>query len=149
MVENEKPTNFKILKRISKSSQAQMRYITMVILEVEKSEAPIQLPTSWWKHFIKYIPIRLRSRKGAKAKVTLGRETNAQVAVPTQGSVGMRRSFTHTSPSRSKPLMATGILIGTKPNFNVIANTMRELPVYRNPMWYLEGSHKGTRFYPQ
>ena len=74
MVENEKLKNLKIIIRISKSLQAQMRYITMVILEVNKSEAPIHLPTLRWKHLIKYIPIRLRSRKGAKAKVTLGRE---------------------------------------------------------------------------
>jgi hypothetical protein len=82
--------------------------------------------------------MRLKTRNGAKAKVTLGGATKAQVAVPTQGSVGISRSFTQTSPSRSKPRRASGILIGKKPNFNVKENTMRELPVYRNPTWYLK-----------
>lgn len=82
--------------------------------------------------------MRLKSRNGAKAKVTLGGETKAQVAVPTHGSVGISRSFTQTSPSKSKPRMTTGILIGRKPNFNAIENTKRELPVYRNPTWYLK-----------
>jgi len=82
--------------------------------------------------------MRLKNRNGAKAKVTLGGETKAQVAVPTQGSVGIRRSFTQTSPSRSKPRTEIGILIGRKPNFNTIEKTMRELPVYRNPTWYLK-----------
>jgi hypothetical protein len=83
------------------------------------------------------IPIRLKIRKGANARVILGRETKAQVAVPTQGSVGIRRSFTHISPSRSRPRIPKGTVIGKKPTFKVTESTILELPEYRRPMWYL------------
>jgi hypothetical protein len=60
--------------------------------------------------------------------VILGREIKAQVAVPTQGSVGIRRSFTHISPSRSRPRIPKGMVSGRKPNFNATETAILELP---------------------
>lgn len=75
------------------------------------------------------IPIRLNRRNGASSNLIFGRETNAHETAPTQGSVGINRSFTHNSPSMSKLRIPTGALIGIIPDLRDRDNSTRAPPV--------------------
>ena len=84
------------------------------------------------------IPIKLNKRNGDSSNFIFGSETKAHETAPTQGSVGISRNLTQSSPSMSKSRTPTGTVIGMIPNFSESISSIRAPPVYRSPIWYLD-----------